>query len=616
MHYLNRVKKLSHLIHLTGDFPMPAGDVTISGNTAVFENEILRVSSVFEDQPQGFVLRSDRVENRSSRPLCIRTALSRFCLNGGDYEVYTQYSQWQSESHGAWQTLHTSIGGRNSDARSNTSAAPFFAICDLQNGRCQGFHILDQGMWQFEVQKHFLSGGNKQLWIEVGLEQSNLAITLRPGERLELPQILYYSFRDRRDMEAYRLHRWCKSRFRPKAFPAVFNSWMANFDDANLESLTAQLELAAQMGLEYFVMDAGWFGAPHVWFGSVGDWEESMESSLKGQLAILADRVREKGLKFGLWFEIERASLRSKAAREHPEHFIFQSGNAFLNFASPAAREYALEVLEKNIRKYGVEYIKFDFNACLTYDEDQSAFRNYTEGYRMFTRQLGERFPEVYLENCASGGLRMSLSSLEGFDSFWISDNHSLYTQLEIFKNTLLRMPSRALETWLSLRSLEHFTPVYGGGEAEMILSSGDASWGQLEMIPEDFLMACALGGPIGISCDLTRLSVQLREKLAGLIRQFKEDRAFWLDSETHILCDRPKLLALQFCDEEFSRVKICVFGKHADQNAVTIYPKLTPGAAYLHTDGTEYTAEALEAEGLEIPLQNICASYFELKKI
>ena len=615
MNYLSRIRNISHVLHLAGDFPKPAGPVTISGNCALYENETVRVTSCYEQQEHGFTLRSDAVENIASRPICIRGALSRFCFNGGDYEVYTQYSQWQGESRGAWQPVQTSVGGRNSDARSNTSAAPFFALWDLQSGRSLGFHILDRGMWQFEVQKHFLSGGNKQLWVEVGMEQSNLAITLQPGETLKLPQILYYSFRDRRDMEAYRLHRWCKNRFRPKAFPAVFNSWMVNFDDATLEGLTLQLELAAQMGLEYFVMDAGWFGAPHSWFGSVGDWEESIESGLKGQLAILADRVRAKGMKFGLWFEIERAALRSKAAQAHPEHFIFQNGNAFLNFASAAAREYALDTLSKNIRKYGVEYIKFDFNACLTDDENQKAFLDYAEGYRLFSRQLGERFPELYLENCASGGLRMSLSSLECCDSFWISDNHSLYAQLEIFKNTLLRMPSRALETWLSLRSLEQFTPVYGGGEGEKILASGDASWGHLELIPEDFLLACALGGPIGISCDLTRLSPSLRQKLADLIRRVKDEQDFWLNSEAHILCDRPKLLALQFCDEAFDQLQLCIFGQKADQTAVTIYPKVTPGATYRHSDGELYSAEALEADGLEIPLQDICARVIRLTK-
>jgi len=615
MNYLKRIQTVRDLVKLCGDFPQPEGPTAVQGNRAVFLNDTVKVISEFLSKSQGFTERTDTIENISGRPICIRTAFSRFCLNGGDYRVYTQYSQWTEESRGAWQQLHTAIGGSNSDARTNSSAAPFFAVFNQQTGRGLAFHIMADCMWRYEVRKHFVSGGTKHVRIEMGMDNSNLAITLQPGEALTLPRILYYEFTNTVDMEAYRLHRYCKTLYRPKAFPAVYNTWMSNFDRISLEGLTEQLVEAKSLGLEYFVVDAGWFGAPNVWFGSVGDWEEVQDANLMGQMNILADRVRKQGLKFGLWFEIERASVKSRIAASHPEYFIFQGKNAFLDFGNPEAREYALSILQKHITHYGIAYIKFDFNGTLTYDNGQTALRRYMDGYQSFVEQLGVRFPQVYLENCASGGLRMNLSSLQGYDSFWISDNHSLYTQLEIFKNTLIRMPSRALETWISIRSIEKFDPVYNGDYAEKILMSGDASWGSLEVIPEDFLYASALGGPVGVSCDLTRLSSHTKEKLREFIAQFKADREFWLDSECHILCDTPKILVLQFCDESYDRLKICVYARNPDQNAVTVYPACTEGATYTHSDGTVYEAEALIADGIEVPVNGICAAVFELNK-
>lgn len=615
MNYLSKIKTAHDIIALCGDFPLPQGAVEIQENRAVFQNDTVKVVSVFLPQEYGFTQRTDTVENVSGKPICIRTALSRFCLNGGEYQVYTQYSQWTEESRGAWQPLHTAIGGRNSDARSNTSAAPFFAVFNEQTGRGLAFHIMADCMWQFEVRKHFVSGGRKHVRIEAGMENSNMAITLQPGEALTLPKILYYEFTNREDMEAYRLHRYCKKRYRPKAFPVVYNTWMSNFDRVTLEGLTEQLMEAKALGVEYFVMDAGWFGAPNAWFGSVGDWEETQESGLMGQMTVLADRVRAQGLKFGLWFEIERASVKSKAVNANPQYYIFQNQNAFVDFGNPEACEYVFQVLAKHIRHYGIEYIKFDFNATLTYDNDQTAMRKYMEGYQTFINRLGAEFPQVYLLNCASGGMRMSLSSLQGFDSFWISDNHSLYTQLEVFKNTLIRMPSRALETWISIRSIEKFKPVYGGDYTEKIIMSGDASWGNLEVIPEDFLYASAVGAPVGISCDLTKLSAHTKQKLQEFIAQFKADREFWLDSECHILCDTPKMLVLQFCDENYARLKIVVYARNPDQNAVTVYPVCTPGCVYTHTDGTQYSSEELNADGIEVPVSGICAAQFELNK-
>ena len=49
----------------------------------------------------------------------------------------------------------------------------------------------------------------------------------------------------------------------------------------------------------------------------------------------------------------------------------------------------------------------------------------------------------------------MALGNLQGFDSFWMSDNHSLYAQLEIFKNSICRLPCRALERWITIQSLD-----------------------------------------------------------------------------------------------------------------------------------------------------------------
>ena len=615
MDYLARIKSIADMVCLAGDFAVPEGPAIPGDGYAVCENHRLRVTTAITSGGYGVMERVDTVENISREPLHIRTALACFRLAGGDYEIYSQYSQWTGESRGAWTPLHTAVGARNSDVRSNTSAAPFFALFNRQTGRGLAFHILAEGMWQYEVRRHYVSGGEKDVRVELGPDNRNMEILLAPGEKLTLPRILFYPFRNRLDMDAYKLHRYCRQRYCPKAFPVVYNTWMSNYDRVSLEGLTQQLEKAKELGAEYFVMDAGWFGAPNGWFDAVGDWTESEESGLQGGLAELADRVRGAGLKFGLWFEIERASLKSHAYREHPRYYIPQNGNAFVNFGDSAACDYIFNILAENIKRYGIEYIKFDFNANLTDDPQKMAFSGYMAGYRAFVARLGREFPQVYLENCASGGMRMSLSSLEGFDSFWISDNHSLYTQLEIFKNTLIRMPSRALETWISIRSLEQFGPVYNGDTTEKILMSGDACWDKLEVIPEDYLQASVLGGPIGISCDLTRVSEKTLDGLRNLIAEVKRDREFWLASECHILCDSPGLLVLQFCDEKYDRLVLCVYAREPDQNEVTVYPVVTSDTAYADGNGNIYSAETLAEDGIDVPVSGICARVLKLQK-
>ncbi len=371
------------------------------------------------------------------------------------------------------------------------------------------------------------------------------------------------------------------------------------------------------LGFEYFVIDAGWFGKPRVWFKTVGEWEEETEASMCGRMKEFADKVRENGLKFGLWFEIERASTASGVYNSHPELYIVEKGQAFVNFANPDACEFIYNKLVENIDRYGIEFIKFDHNATLSYDSSGRSFIDYFKGYYEFIHRINRERPQVYLENCASGGLRMSLASLDGFDSFWMSDNHSLNMQLEVFKNTLIRMPSRALETWLTISTLENFTPTYEGTPTEKILSSGNCDWTYVETVEPSFLEAVMFGGPIGMSCDLTKLS----EGLCGLLKEkfdeFKSDKAFWADSECRILADTETMLVLQFNDSEFSEIKLFAFAKNATQSEITVYPAVRSGSRYL--GGVELSSEEIEENGITLPVEwmnRITASYTSLKRI
>ena len=447
------------------------GNVSATENGFEYSCKAYRISTVIEKHPSGVCKRRDVITNVSAEPIDIRAALSKFSFSGGEYEVYTQYSEWCHEGIGAWQKLVTEVGVGNDDVRTNVGSAPFIAIYSNQSGRGMAFHVLARSTWQMKVKRYYSHQGHvKTVYVEIGINEKGFDYTLAPGQSLEMPAILYYEFRNKTDMDAFRLHRYYNEVKPARAMPVVYDTWLSNFDDISYELLAEQLEVAKELGIEYFTVDAGWFYKPREWWNSVGDWEEETEASMMGRMKELADKVRECGLKFGLWFEIERAGTQSETAREHPEHYLFENGFGFVNFASEAARSYIYNKLESNIKKYGIEYIKFDYNAELSYDRLNHSFIEYFEGYNKFLDRIAKEHPEIYLENCASGGLRMSLASLEGFDSFWISDNHSLYTQLEVFKNTLIRMPSRALETWLTVASIENFTPTYDGKPSEKII--------------------------------------------------------------------------------------------------------------------------------------------------
>ncbi|MBQ7788513.1 MAG: alpha-galactosidase [Clostridia bacterium] len=599
-----------------GTFERVSGELEKTEHGFKYKNSQIELISHVDRHSSGVNIRKDKIVNISNEPVNINTLLSKFTLNGGEYEVYTEYSEWINESMGEWQPLVNGIYGANEDIRANVGTNPFVALYNTQNSKGLAFHILAESTFEYRVKKQFVDSDHKSVTIELGISSDNFNYTLEAGKELNLPTILYYEFTNKIDLDAHKLHRYINATQPSKSLPVIYNSWMSNFDLMSYSMLVDQVEKAKEIGCEYFVVDAGWFGQPTKWWNVVGDWQESTKYSLKGDMDDLASKVRHNGMKFGLWFEIERASLDSKSYKKHPDYYIVEGEHAFVNFAKDEAVDYIFDILQKNIDKYGIEFIKFDFNARLSFDSTQASFIEYFKGYRKFIERVRRQNPGIHLENCASGGGRMALCNVWGFDSFWMSDNHGVYAQLDIFKNTLKRMPSRMLEKWITIRSIEEFSPVYPvGKECEKLLVSADNAWIHTEQVNFNFLKSFMVGGPIGVSCDLTKLSKSTLKLLKKEIEKFKEEREFWKNSECHILTDTKSLLVLQYCDKEFEKIKLYSYTKHSNQNTIIAYPVCKKGYTYV-INGKKVSGAEILKNGIELKADGIYnADTVEMKR-
>jgi alpha-galactosidase len=599
---MDHYEKIGDLMTLLGDFPLPEGEVLREGDRFRFTSDVLEVEATFEKHPSGVVRRHDRVKNVSQRPITIRTALSKFVFNAGAFEVYTQYNENNGEGQEGWQKLVTEVAAHGKELRCSFENAPFMALYNVGSGRGMAFHMMDCCLWTMRTRKVIRQVGQKKtVTVEAGVDSSNFSLVLEPGQDFELPAILFYPFRNPVDMDAYKLHRYCNETYMPKPLPVVYNTWMSRFDEISYDLLAQQVPLAKKLGMEYFVIDAGWFGEPFRWHASVGDWREYTEGGMAGRMQAFAELVRQNGMKFGLWFEIERASLASDSYKAHPEYYLVEDGKAFLDFANDAARQFALDTIKENVEKYGIEYIKFDFNATATYDARGAAFLPYFQGYGEFIRLLRQAYPNLYLEGCASGGMRIAPATLQYYDCYWLSDQQKLHDQMEIYKAVVKRMPNKALITWITIQSIPDFGPCVTGGTADKIVT-GDGTWAYFDRTTPSYIRAAMLGGPIGISCDLTKLTEEVLDMLAEQIALFKQERNFWEKAECRVLQDTDTAMVLQYNDPAFAKVKLQVYVKKFRQSAVTVYPVCVPGT-YSLEDGTHYAASTLEEEGLEVPV-------------
>ena len=96
--------------------------------------------------------------------------------------------------------------------------------------------------------------------VEMGIMDYNFDVTVAPGEVVDMPQIICYEFKNKLDMDCYKLHHYMHTRYPRREMPIVYDTWMYRFDHVDVENVSSQIGLAADLGVEYFFVDAGWFG--------------------------------------------------------------------------------------------------------------------------------------------------------------------------------------------------------------------------------------------------------------------------------------------------------------------------------------------------------------------
>lgn len=188
---------------------------------------------------------------------------------------------------------------------------------------------------------------------------------------------------------------------------------------------------------EVFWLDAGWYtgcGAEKggEWYANVGNWTVDKTRFPNG-LKPIADAVHKVGAKFMLWFEPERVRPGTQFATEHPEWMMkVKKGDFLFNLGDKNARTWLTDYISDFIRKEGVDYYRQDFNMDpMPYWEANDAPDRigmseirHVEGLYAFWDSLLVRFPNLLIDNCASGGRRLDLETTSRSAPLWRTDYH------------------------------------------------------------------------------------------------------------------------------------------------------------------------------------------------
>jgi len=203
--------------------------------------------------------------------------------------------------------------------------------------------------------------------------------------------------------------------------PIIFNDYMnCLMGDPTDKKILALIGPVARSGAEYFVIDAGWYADDNDWWDAVGEWEPSSTRFPMGFENLLG-KIREAGLKPGLWVETEVVGVRSPIANALPEDGFFQRDgvrvlekNRYqLDFRHPAVIKRMDGVMDRLVTQYGIGYLKFDYNIGVTEGTDVNASSagvgqlDHNRAYLAWVAKLLDRYPALVIENCSSGAQRM-----------------------------------------------------------------------------------------------------------------------------------------------------------------------------------------------------------------
>ncbi|MDA4847674.1 alpha-galactosidase [Hoeflea poritis] len=345
--------------------------------------------------------------------------------------------------------------------------------------------------------------------------------------------------------------------------PVHYNCWEAVYFNHDLPVLKDIASRAADLGVERFVLDDGWFNRRDNDTRALSDWEVDPRKYPDG-LDPLIDHVHSLGMTFGIWFEPEMINPDSEIYRAHPdwalgaEDQILGRNQKALNMALPDVRDFLFERIATVLRKHAIEYIKWDHNRVLPMpDADQ------TRGSYALLDRLRAEFPHVEIESCASGGGRIDFGILERTQRIWLSDSTDALERLKMQHNAALFLPATVTGCHVGSRKCH---------TSGRVLDMSFRAW-------------VAAQRHMGIEMDPRELTDEEAETLRQVVSWWKQNRGWMMNADIlRLESPDPAVIAEQQLSADHARFVVFA-GKAATSSQIAPRPlrltRLDPHARY-----------------------------------
>lgn len=418
-----------------------------------------------------------RLENAGSEPIGLEY-VSTFAIYGIDKEgsvardrkmrlhiphnTWYGEAQWRSyrlpelglETVNAFSMKRLSYG--STGTWSSSQYAPMGYLENEETGDGWIWQIEHNGSWHWEI-----SDMADRLYLQLSgptETENHWWKRLAPGESFETVPAAIGTIQGGIQRAIGEMTRYRRTMRRKHAdnekLPVIFNDYMnCLFGDPTTDKLVPLIDAAADAGCEVYCIDCGWYSDGEWWDG-VGDWLPS-EARFPGGIREVLDYIKSKGMVAGLWLEIEVMGIQCRLASQVPDDWFFlrhgkrviDHSRYQLDFRNPEVRAYADKVIDRVVGEYGVGYIKMDYNINAGIGTEHAAdsagdgLLEHNRAYLKWLDGVFERYPELVIENCGSGGMRLDYALLSRHSIQSTSD------QTDYLKNAVIAAASASLVT-------------------------------------------------------------------------------------------------------------------------------------------------------------------------
>ena len=321
---------------------------------------------------------------------------------------------------------------------------------------------------------------------------------LETNDVFETPVVFLGGFQGGPDGAGNVLRRWVRAvlgnaeTWDDPSYPWVVNNSWGGGMNINEGVALRMIRDAADLGVDMFHVDAGWFR-------EVGDWHPDPQKFPHG-LAVIADYAHDRGLKFGLWVDWTQAGLSTNVgalnARDpkvhdwmvtdlpadwKPEPFKGQT----IDLGVPEAKQWAQREVERIVSDYRLDMLEHDgylvahgcdrtdhphaapdpLNKCIykswgSYwvDSSNSTDVSYhaVHAYYDIYSKLRHDHPGLRFEMCNDGGRMVDFGSAAHGDYFSITDTYDPLSNRRAFYDTSHVLPAAMLESYVEKWPVSH----------------------------------------------------------------------------------------------------------------------------------------------------------------